>query len=62
VTAAEYKALRKRRFSTQADLAFVLGVHRVTIADRERGKAPIDGEAELALRHLVECEDGASDE
>lgn len=49
----EYRTLRQS-IGTQAEVAELLGVHRVTVADRERGAKPIDREAELALRYLAE--------
>ena len=49
--AAEYKATRER-LGTQAEVASLLGVNRVTVAKRERGTMTITREAELALRSL----------
>lgn len=57
MTGPEYAALR-RRVGTQQEAADALGVHRVTIADRERGAVEVSREAELAMRHLAECELG----
>jgi len=48
----EYRAIRKR-IGTQAEVAERLGVHRVTIADRERGAQPISRESELAILMLA---------
>lgn len=53
MTADAYRTLRKS-IGTQAKVAELLGVHRVTVADRERGRHEITREAELALRYLVE--------
>lgn len=50
MTPAEYRTLR-RIIGTQTEAADVLGVHRVTIAGRERGdpRYPISREAALAI-------------
>lgn len=53
-TPARYKAEREKR-GTQAAVADLLGVHRVTLADRER-KGPVTREAWLALLALPEKE------
>ena len=47
----QYQAERKQR-GTQSEVAALLGVHRVTVADRERGAAPVKQEAMLALLSL----------
>lgn len=49
---AEYNREREARGLTQAGLAALLGVSRVTIARRETGTRPITREAELALLAL----------
>lgn len=46
-----YQIERKQR-GTQGQVAALLGVHRVTVADRERGAAPVTQEAMLALLSL----------
>lgn len=51
VTAADYKAERKRR-GTQEQVAALLGVSRVTIARRETGTRPVIREAWIALLSL----------
>ena len=51
MTSAEYKAARDRLGLTQAALASVLGINRVTVAKREGG-AVITREAELAILAL----------
>jgi DNA-binding transcriptional regulator YiaG len=48
MTPSEYKALRQK-LGTQQQVADLLGVHRVTIADREAGRKPISREAAAAL-------------
>lgn len=50
MTPSEYRTLR-RIIGTQQEAAAVLGVHRVTIAGRERGdpRYPISQEAALAI-------------
>lgn len=54
MTPAQYRAERIRRGLTQAQLAELLDVSRVTVAKRETGApgAPITREAELAIRSL----------
>jgi len=51
MTPEAYRALRKT-IGTQAKVAEALGVHRVTVVNRERGAQPIDTEAVHALRWL----------
>ena len=51
MTAAEYKATRER-IGTQAEVAAMLGVHRVTVAKRENGTMTITNEAALAIQSL----------
>lgn len=51
VTAAEYKATRER-LGTQAEVAPMLGVNRVTVAKRENGTMTITNEAVLAIQSL----------
>lgn len=51
MTAAEYKATRER-LGTQADVARLLGVNRVTVAKRENGTMTITNEAVLAIQSL----------
>jgi len=46
-----YKAEREKR-GTQAEVAPMLGVSRVTLARRETGVRPVSTEAWLALRSL----------
>lgn len=53
MTPEEYKALREK-VGSQAKAAELLDVHKQTISDRERGVAPIDGEAAVAMRCLAE--------
>lgn len=53
MTAEEYRRLRQS-LGTQKEVAEALGVARNTIARRERGELPIDGEAALAMRCLAE--------
>ncbi len=50
MTAAEYKATRER-LGTQAEVAAMLGVNRVTVAKRESGT--ITREAAMALELLA---------
>ncbi len=47
----EYKATRER-IGTQAEVARLLGVNRVTVAKRENGTMTITNEAVLAIRSL----------
>ena len=57
MTAAEYKATRKC-ISTQAEVAAMLGVNRVTVAKRESGAVEITKEAGLALARIFAiCDD-----
>jgi len=51
VTADEYKATRER-LGTQAEVAALLGVNRVTVAKRENGTMTITNEAVLAIQSL----------
>ena len=51
MTAAEYKATRER-IGTQAEVAAMLGVNRVTVAKRENGTMTITNEAVLAIQSL----------
>lgn len=51
VTAAKYKATRKK-LGTQAEVAAMLGVNRVTVAKRENGTMTITNEAVLAIQSL----------
>lgn len=51
VTAAEYKTARKH-LGTQAEVAALLGVNRVTVAKRENGTMTITNEAVLAIQSL----------
>jgi hypothetical protein len=51
MTAAEYKATREH-LGTQADVARLLGVNRVTVAKRENGTMTITNEAVLAIQSL----------
>lgn len=53
MTSDEYRKLRQG-LGTQERVAEALGVRRNTVARRERGELPIDGEAELAMRYLAE--------
>jgi transcriptional regulator with XRE-family HTH domain len=52
MTAANYKAVRKR-IGTQAEVAALLHVSRVTVAKRETGAMVITVEALLALSALA---------
>ena len=52
MTGIEYREERRRRGLTQAGLALLVGVHKVTITKRETGVTPITVEAEIALRSL----------
>ena len=47
----EYKAARER-IGTQAEVAAMLGVNRVTVAKRENGTMTITNEAVLAIQSL----------
>jgi DNA-binding XRE family transcriptional regulator len=49
--AADYKATRER-LGTQAEVAAILGVNRVTVAKRENGTMTITNEAVLAIQSL----------
>ena len=51
MTATEYKAIRER-LGTQAEVASLLGVNRVTVAKRENGTMTITNEAVLAIQSL----------
>jgi DNA-binding XRE family transcriptional regulator len=51
MTATEYKATRER-LGTQAEVAAMLGVNRVTVAKRENGTMTITNEAVLAIQSL----------
>ena len=51
MTPAEYKATRVR-LGTQAEVAVLLGVNRVTVAKRENGTMTITNEAVLAIQSL----------
>ena len=58
MTPEAYKLLRTT-IGTQAHVAEALGVHRVTVVNRELGKQPIDTEAAHALRWVSLKPDGA---
>jgi DNA-binding XRE family transcriptional regulator len=51
MTATEYKATRES-LGTQAEVAAMLGVNRVTVAKRENGTMTITNEAVLAIQSL----------
>lgn len=51
MTPKEYKATRER-IGTQAEVAAMLGVNRVTVAKRENGTMTITNEAVLAIQSL----------
>jgi DNA-binding XRE family transcriptional regulator len=51
MTAPEYKAAREH-LGTQAEVALMLGVNRVTVAKREGGTMTITNEAVLAIQSL----------
>ena len=51
MTANEYKTARKL-LGTQADVAAMLGVNRVTVAKRENDTMTITNEAVLAIQSL----------
>lgn len=51
MTAAEYKTTRER-IGTQAEVARLLSVNRVTVAKRENGTVTITTEAVLAIQSL----------
>lgn len=48
----EYKSYRES-IGTQAEVARILGVNRVTVAKRETGKMKITWEAYLAIRAIA---------
>jgi DNA-binding transcriptional regulator YiaG len=48
----QYRKLRESMGLTQAALAEILGVHKITIAKREGGTLKISQEAEYALRWI----------
>lgn len=48
----ELKSWRAERWVSQADLAELLGVHRVTVADWEGGRSGIPPYLHYALAHL----------
>lgn len=55
----DYKAARER-LGTQAEVALLLGVNRVTVAKRESGAVEITKEAGLALSRIFAiCDDVA---
>lgn len=51
MTPEEYKATRERH-GTQAEVAAMLGVNRVTVAKRENGTMTITNGAVLAIQSL----------
>ena len=51
MTSDEYKAARER-LGTQAEVAAMLGVNRVTVAKRENDTMTITNEAVLAIQSL----------
>jgi DNA-binding XRE family transcriptional regulator len=51
MTPEEYKAIRER-IGTQAEVAAMLGVNRVTVAKRENDTMTITNEAVLAIQSL----------
>jgi DNA-binding XRE family transcriptional regulator len=50
----EVKALRMEAGLSQAELAELIGMSRVTVGLMERGAAPIERRTELAIRYVVE--------
>lgn len=52
MTPADLRTLRQRLGWSQQQLAEALGVHRVTVANWERGLYPIDERTALAVRAL----------
>jgi hypothetical protein len=60
MTPAEYKALRQQLGSLRKAAA-ILGVRHTTLDRRERGQAPIDTEAELAIRHALSTSNPAKE-
>lgn len=52
----EYRKLRHELELTQVQLAHALELDPGTVARRERDEAPIDQEAELAIRALVDAD------
>jgi DNA-binding XRE family transcriptional regulator len=48
----QYQSLRKK-IGTQQHAADLLGVNRVTVAERETGRQPIDAEAEYAICYVA---------
>ncbi len=53
MTPDEYKSRRKALALTQAALGQALGVNRAEINRREKGRRPITGEADAAIRWLT---------
>jgi DNA-binding XRE family transcriptional regulator len=53
MTPEQFKAKRQRLKLTQAELADVLQVHRVTVAKWEAGLLPIDERTRLAIEYLL---------
>ena len=51
MSSTEYKSTRER-IGTQAEVAAMLGVNRVTVAKRENGTMTITNEAVLAIQSL----------
>lgn len=52
MTPERYKTVREQ-LGTQSEVAEMLDVHKQTISNRERGRQPIDLEAEFAIRYLA---------
>jgi len=55
------KALRMQAGLSQAELAELIGMSRVTVGLMERGEAPIEKRTELAVRYVVEVIFGEKD-
>lgn len=53
MNASDLKALREAAQMTQAQFADVLGINRVTLADMERGSAPIERRTIAAIEGLL---------
>lgn len=47
-----YRTARKRLGLTQTELGDMLGIHWTTICRREKGRIPVNREAELALEQI----------
>lgn len=58
---SEYKSLQKKTGLKNRELALELGVTEDTIVKRKGGRSPINREAELAIKYIIEVKNVNTD-